>query len=57
MLALLHSIRRLIGGQNFQQAPLLTELLLDLGQGLKDPHQVGTRATPALCLGLGVCRL
>jgi hypothetical protein len=55
MLALLRSITRLTGGQNFQQAPLLAELSLNLRQCLKDPSQVGMCATPALCLGSGAC--
>jgi hypothetical protein len=53
MLALLSTISRLTGCQKLQQAPLLPQFLLDLRQclqGLKDTSQVGTRATPALCL-------
>jgi hypothetical protein len=57
MLALLRSITRLTGGQNFQQAPLLAKLSLDLRHGLKDPSQVGTRATPALLPALGLLQI
>ncbi len=57
MLALLHSIRNLTGGQNCQQPPLLAEISLDLRQCLQDPRQSRTRAATALWLGLGAWRL
>jgi hypothetical protein len=53
----LRACRRLSSRQDFQQAPLLAKLSLDLLQGLEDSGQINTRATPALCLGLGACGL
>jgi hypothetical protein len=59
MLALLHSNRRLTGGQDFHQAPLLAQSFLDFWQALQcleDPRQVETSATSALFGSLCICR-
>jgi hypothetical protein len=59
MLALLHSSRRLTGGQNFQQPTLLAQRFLDFGQPLQcleDSRQVRASAAPAFLLSFRIRR-